>query len=125
MTYSELAEEESIKSLFRKKKRETLIDALQALAKEQVIKRILCPAQEHLESGLEKYANLLERYPVLIAEDPVIHEGLTGVLYWKYIQNLNNTPLPNVFPLKSLWDKQPLTDLTNLDWGFRKDAGIQ
>ena len=125
MTYSELAEEESIKSLFLNKRRKTLIDTLQQLAKERLTKRILCPAQEQLESGLEKFANLLERYPVLKAEDPVIQEGLTGVLYWRYIQDLNNTPLPKVFPLKALWDQQPLTDITPLDWGFRRDAGIQ
>jgi hypothetical protein len=60
-------------------------------------------SKERLQSGMKKFAAVLERYPSLNHEDAPIEEGMTSVLYWVYIHQLLAETPPTEFPLKQLW----------------------
>lgn len=79
---------------------------------------------EMLESGMTKYAKMLERFQGLVSEDLSVEEALTAVLYWRYALRLLDAPVPEEFVLKPIWLKEQ-GRVPELERRFRTENGIQ
>ncbi len=57
--------------------------------------------------GMTKYEKLLNEYPELKEEDETIDEGLLAQLGWRECMDLEETPIPDEYPLKEMWETHP------------------
>jgi hypothetical protein len=90
---------------------------------EQQFKRgNLSTAQDLLYRGMEKYQQLLAKFDVLGADDESIEEAMSAVLYWQKIRKLQFQPIPDQYPLKALWDKNPRF-VTTIEGRFKRETG--
>ena len=80
-------------------------------------------AQASLERGMAIYEKLLQRFPSLLSDDATIDEVLGSVLYWRYVFELREAPIPNNYPLKEWWEKEQ-GRLVRLDQNFRRELGL-
>lgn len=80
-------------------------------------------AQQKLFTGMEKFAQLLQRHPELSAEDNTVEEGLMAALYYRYILQLRGQPTDGDFPLKFLWDANQ-DEIGYVTEDFRRDNGL-
>ena len=93
--------------------RETLLqellvtDELLESMKETRTIRFVSPAQIELEKGMALYAEMIQRFPDLDADDISIEEGMMAVLYWRRNYTLfgEEGDIPESYPLKALWVK--------------------
>ncbi len=84
----------------------------------------LTRARELLESGMTKYAQVIQKYNSLASEDGAIDEILNALLYWRYILQLQQQPIPREYPLRGIWDQnQP--KIGELDRRFKLENGLQ
>ncbi len=77
-----------------------------------------------LESGMAKYATMLQTYGELQFEDMSMEEGLMAVLYWKYSLQLLGLPVPETYALKEL-EEVNKGRLDEIQRRFRLDNNIQ
>ncbi len=63
----------------------------------------LVKSQQLLESGMRKFATLLDNNPEMAFDDLTIEEGLIAVMLWRKIHELTGKQPPSEFPLKRLW----------------------
>lgn len=80
-------------------------------------------AKKKLESGLTHFEEVLKKFPTIGKDDDVLDEILTAQLYWRYILQLRQEPVPNNYPLKQIWD-QNQARIPELDRNFKRDNGI-
>jgi hypothetical protein len=84
----------------------------------------LTMAKQRLESGMAKFAQVLSKYPSIAVEDDAIDESLKAMLYWRYILQLQQEPIPRDYPLSFIWNKnQPR--VAELDRRFKIENGLQ
>ncbi|MCA9049462.1 MAG: hypothetical protein KDA89_12085 [Planctomycetaceae bacterium] len=57
-------------------------------------------AEEYFVNGLEKFTEVLQKYPTLTDHDAYIEEVMLAVYYWEKIHQYNGTEPPAEFPLK-------------------------
>jgi hypothetical protein len=70
-----------------------------------------------IESGMEKYAKLLNDFPDLRHEDLTKEEGMWAIMIWRRSLELTAEPIPTDFPLLDLW-KANQGLLTELEYRF-------
>ena len=63
------------------------------------------PARLALVEGMDRYAEVLEKYKELRDEERAVEEGLWGVLLWRKTLDLQQKTVPENFSLKPIWDK--------------------
>lgn len=69
--------------------------------------RRISRAQELLEEGMAKTAEMFERHPDVIRHDEKILDALLAVYYWEDIHKLNGTNPPNDHPLAEFAEAHP------------------
>jgi hypothetical protein len=89
---------------------------------QQFKKGNLSTAQDLLYRGMDKYQQLLGKYNVLSTDDESIEEAMTAVLYWQKIRKLQFQAIPDQYPLKGLWDKNPRF-LSTIEGRFKRETG--
>ena len=99
-----------------------LDEVLKPLAEKRKLVQPVSESQKKLESGMRKFGKLLDDHPSFKTEDRMVEEGLMALLYWQYMLNLNDLPLPKEFPLQELWNNptiQPRIPIVEQE--FRRD----
>ncbi len=91
-----------------------LTDVLEPLVYKRKLVETVSESRKSLESGMQKFAELLAKHPSFKSEDRMVEEGLMALLYWQKILTLNDIPLPKTFPLRDLWvhnqDRIPIVE---------------
>lgn len=64
-------------------------------------------ARKLLESGMRKLAIVLQRHPQLQIEDESLEEALWAVMLWQKILQLEQDPIPDFYPLKDYYERDP------------------
>lgn len=97
-----------------------LFDGKEAYLKQGDIEK----GHELLESGIRKLDTILarEEFADLKNEDNLIEEGLKALVMWRSILQLKGLPLPDDYPLKSLYLQHP-DRYTEYDERFRSQYG--
>lgn len=81
-------------------------------------------AQELLESGMAKFADVMSQNEAMLLDDNAIEEALNAVMLWRHIHELEGKQIPANYGLKPLWDSQQ-TRVQQLTNEFRRKYGIQ
>ena len=82
----------------------------------------LSGTQKLLYQGMDKYQQLLNKFSVLSTDDESVEEAMSAVLYWQKIRKLQFQPIPDQYPLKGLWDKNPRF-LATIEGRFKRETG--
>lgn len=78
-------------------------------------------ARTFAEQSMALFEKTLEKYPELRDEDNFVEEALTAVLVWNLYMRLEGEKLPEMYPLKTLWEeKQAL--VPEIERRFERDA---
>lgn len=101
-----------------------LSEVLKPLITKREFVQGISEAQMVLESGMTKFEEVLNRHPAFKSEDNMIEEALMAQLYWRYILQLNDMPVPENYPLKQIWIKEQLR-VPEVDDRFRREIGYQ
>ena len=80
-------------------------------------------AQLRIEDGLKRFEKLFNENSILSDESETKDEVLTARICWNYIHRFNIKPIPEQFPLKSLWVREQAR-LPQLNSVFRYDYRI-
>lgn len=80
-------------------------------------------ALEHLEDGMRKFEQVLNDFPTLASEDDAIEESLMALVYWREIFKLRKQPIPDDYPLRSMWEKHQ-DRVPEMELNFRRDIPI-
>jgi hypothetical protein len=84
---------------------QVMVDAHRAIydGERQFAKGALGTARDQLMQGMTLYEQLFAKYPVLGTDDEALEEAITAVYYWQRILKLEFKPVPDKYPLSSLY----------------------
>jgi hypothetical protein len=82
----------------------------------------LSGAQDTLFAGMQKYQQIIDKFPDLATDDEAVEEGMGAVLYWQKILKLQSIPVPAQYPLQNLWTKHPQM-LSTVETRFKYETG--
>ena len=57
-----------------------------------------------LEVCMSKWLDVAKKYPVMFEDSRYVEEGLLMVRFYHAIHQQNAKPIPDDYPLKSIWD---------------------
>jgi hypothetical protein len=61
-------------------------------------------ARKLLESGMQKYADMLKKYPELGEHSETIEDAMVAMLEWRSVLQIEGEPVPDNYPLKAVWE---------------------
>ncbi len=62
-------------------------------------------AKRLLESGLEKYEKMLQKYPELLEHSDTIEDAMIALITWRTVLQVEAIPLPENYPLRAIWEQ--------------------
>jgi hypothetical protein len=64
-------------------------------------------SQKSLEAAMTQWAKLAEKYPNMFIDGDNVEDCLLLIQYYRVVCQLNLRNMPDTYPLKDIWDKNP------------------
>ena len=64
-------------------------------------------SQKYLETAMSQWAKLAEKYPNMFIDGDNVEDCLLLVQYYRVVCQLNGRNMPDAYPLKDVWDRNP------------------